>query len=56
MIEYHIGKEVTISRDGKLIKGTITCIYAVPKDWDLIDLQTDDGILYGVSTEEIVAE
>ncbi len=56
MLEYHIGQKVTILRDGKNISGTIVCIYAVPKDWDLIDIQTDDGLLLGVSTEEIVAE
>ena len=33
-------------------EGTIICIYAVPKDWDLVDIQFDNGdIMRGVSTE-----
>ena len=56
MLEYHIGQEVTIRHDGKSIVGTITCIYAVPKDYDLVDIQTADELLLGISTEEIVAE
>ena len=54
LVEYYIGKRVILNHDGKTIEGTIICIYAVPKNWDLIDVQTEDGILHGVSTEEIV--
>lgn len=33
-------------------EATIICVYAVPKDWDLVDVEFDNGdILRGVSTE-----
>lgn len=33
-------------------EATIICVYAVPKDWDLVDVQFDNGdILRGVSTK-----
>lgn len=33
-------------------EATIICVYAVPKDWDLVDVQFDNGdIMRGVSTE-----
>lgn len=47
-----IGQRVKIK--GIKEEGTIICVYAVPKDWDLVDVQFDNGdIMRGVSTENI---
>ncbi len=54
MIEYHVGKQVRLNHDGKIVEGEIVCIYVMPSNYDLIDVQTEDGLLQGVSTEEII--
>ncbi len=50
-----IGDRVQLKIKDKWIKGTIICIYAVPKDWSLVDIELDNGdILRGISTQDIV--
>lgn len=45
-----IGQKVKVK--GIEAVGTIVCVYAVPKDWDLVDIQFDNGdVMHGVSTE-----
>ncbi len=47
-----IGQRVKIKINNEWKEATIICVYAVPKDWDLVDLQFDnDDIMRGVSTE-----
>lgn len=47
-----VGDRVKIKINKEWQEGTIICVYAVPKDWDLVDIQFDNGdIMRGVSTE-----
>ena len=47
-----VGDKVKIKINDELKEATIVCVYAVPKDWDLVDLQFDNGdMMRGVSTE-----
>ena len=51
-----IGERVTFkTEDGKTEEGEIVCVYAIPNDYDLIDILTENGIVHGVSTENVVA-
>ena len=49
-----LGELVKFNHDGETLEGTIVNIYAVPKDYDLVDIEVDGEIYHGISTEEIV--
>lgn len=49
-----IGDHVKFVRDGKTLEGEIANIYAVPKDYDLVDIVVDGETYYGISTEDIM--
>jgi len=50
---YQLGDEVTFTKDGKTLTGYIVNIYAVPKDFDIIDVMVDGVIYYGIKTDEV---
>ena len=53
MDRYEIGDRVSFENDGVRTEGEIVCIYAVPKDYDLVDIQTEGGVVRGISTNDL---
>lgn len=48
----NLGDVVTFEdEEGNTLTGTIVCIYAVPKDYDLVDINVNGVTYFGISTE-----
>lgn len=50
---YQLGDQVTFTKGGATLTGYIVNIYAVPKEFDLIDVIVDGVIYYGIKTDEV---
>lgn len=49
-----IGDRVKVKVGDEWQEGEIICVYAVPKDWSLLDIELDNGdILRGVSSQDV---
>lgn len=52
----NIGDKVKFTNGGLTLTGVIVNMYAVPKDYDLIDVKLDgvgETIIYGLRTDEV---
>lgn len=49
-----VGDRVKIKINKEWREATIICLYAVPKNWDLADVQFNNGdIVRGISTKDL---
>lgn len=49
-----VGDHVKTKINGVWYEGEIICVYAVPKDWDLVDIRLNNGdVARGVSTKDV---
>lgn len=49
-----LGDRVKLKVDNEWKEGVIICIYAIPKDWSLLDIELDNGdVLRGISSQDV---
>lgn len=50
----NVGDRVKIKLNGVWYEGTIICVYVVPKDYNLVDVELEHGeTIKGVSTKDL---